>query len=57
MSILKTLVSSMLPWLEEVNLVGWNVSIGIKKSLCTIDDGLNSGIKKTKVSGEPHLVH
>lgn len=57
MSILKTLVSSMLPWLEEVNLVGWDVSIGIKKSLCTIDDGLNSGIKKTKVSGEPHLVH
>lgn len=58
MSILKTLVSNMLPWLEKVNLVGWDVSKGIKNlSLCMIDDGLNSGIKKTKASGEPHLVH
>lgn len=32
--------------------------MGIKKiSLCTIDDSLDSGIKKTKASGEPHLVH
>lgn len=58
MSILKTLVSNMLPWLEKVNLVGWDVAIVIKyPSLCMIDDGLNSGIKKTKASGEPPLVH